>query len=93
MAKLGITLDDELLERMDNVADSLYMSRSGFISLCVSEYLLKDEALLALNNLSSAMQNIAKSGFIDDDCKQAFSDIERVAGLLSLQNTKNNNKF
>ena len=41
MAKITISLDDELVKRVDKYADENYMSRSGLISLSLT---LSDEA-------------------------------------------------
>ena len=37
--KVNVTLDDELMQRVDNYADRNYMSRSGLISIAVTQYL------------------------------------------------------
>lgn len=37
--KVGITLDKNLLERIDSCANDNYMSRSGFISLACTQFL------------------------------------------------------
>ena len=37
--KVNITLDDELMARVDRYADENYMSRSGLISLATTQFL------------------------------------------------------
>lgn len=80
--KVGITIDDALLARLDAFADANYMSRSGFFSLAVTQYLNSQEAFVAIKNISLAMRKIADTGEIDDDLKQQLEDYERVAKMF-----------
>jgi metal-responsive CopG/Arc/MetJ family transcriptional regulator len=43
--KIQISIDDRLLERVDKYADENYMSRSGFASLAMSQYLNQNDML------------------------------------------------
>ena len=54
--KVNVTLDDELMQRVDNYADRNYMSRSGLISLAVTQYLNQQEVILAIKDVSLAIQ-------------------------------------
>ncbi len=82
MAKINITLDDELLQRIDKYADEIFMSRSGFISLCCANYLSANEGMIAIKNISLAMQKIADNGQVDDETLKTLEDFKRVVDLI-----------
>lgn len=83
--KINISLDDELVDRIDNYADKTYMSRSGLISLACTQYLNAQEMILAINGLSAAMRKIAAMGEIDEQSRKELEDFERVAKILTGQ--------
>ena len=72
--KVNVTLDDELMQRVDNYADRNYMSRSGLISLAVTQYLNQQEVILAIKDVSLAIRKIA-------DIEQ-FEDFERLSKMF-----------
>lgn len=80
--KINISLDDELLERVDSFADSNYMTRSGLISLALVQYLNTNEMTLAIKDLSLAVRKIADEQECDDETLRKLEDFERVARLL-----------
>lgn len=85
MAKVQISIDDKLLERIDNYADENYISRSGLISMGMSEYLTSKETMLLVKNLGLAVQKIADQGIVDDDTMREIEDFERLCKIISRQ--------
>ena len=83
MAKVQITLDDKLLERVDSYADENYMSRSGLISLAATQYLNSQDTFRAVKDISLAMRKIADTGSIDSDTMKQLEDFERLAHFLT----------
>ena len=81
--KVNITLDEELLQRIESYADENYLTRSGLISLAASQFLLQAEASRAIVNISLAMRKIADTGCITEDEKKQLEDFERFARMLS----------
>lgn len=81
--KINITMDDELMKRLDNYADRTYMSRSGFISLAVTQYLNTNEMLVAIKDMSLALRKIADNGVLDDETYKSIEDMERVCKMFS----------
>lgn len=77
--KVNVTLDDNLMQRIDTFADENYMSRSGFISHACTQYLNQAEVTAAIKSLSLAMRKIADNGAIDDEARSQLEDFERVA--------------
>lgn len=81
--KVNITLDDELMKRLDDYADRNYMSRSGLVSLAVTQYLNTNEMVLAVRDMSLCMLKIADTGIVDHDTMEQLEDFERFAKVLS----------
>lgn len=79
--KLTISMDDNLVKRMDEAADLNYMSRSGFISHAVSQYLIQQDSVIALNKMSLALNKIADSDSFDD---VDLSELNEVRNMLNL---------
>lgn len=80
--KVNVTLDDELMQRLDSYADENYMSRSGFISLACTQFLNAADVSRAVRDMAFAMRKIADKGEIDDETKQQLEDFERLSKML-----------
>lgn len=80
--KVNISLDDELMKRIDNYADDNYMSRSGLISLACTQFLNSQDALRAIKDMSFCMRKIADSGRLDHETIEQLEDFERMCKLL-----------
>lgn len=83
--KINITMNDELLERLDKHAKEQFTTRSGLISLACTQYLNQLEAMNLLRLMSTAMQRIAETGTIDEEAKQQIDDFERICKMLHFQ--------
>lgn len=81
--KVGITLDDKLLQRIDAYADENYMSRSGLLSLAATQFLNAADVSQAIKNLSLAMRKIADTGKLDHDTIEQLEDFERLAKFIT----------
>lgn len=81
--KVQITLDDKLVERLDNYADANYMSRSGLISFATTQYLNQADVITAINDISLAMRKIADKGSVDDATMEQLEDFERICKMLT----------
>ena len=82
MKKVQISIDENLLDRIDSYADQSYMSRSGFITFACSQYLNQAEVVYAIKDLSLAMQKIAKDKQVDKDTLEKLEDFERLSRML-----------
>lgn len=82
MAKINISINDELLGRIDNFADENYSSRSGLITTAVTEYLNSREMVLLVKNLSLAIAKIADTGNVDEDTLKMMEDFERATRIV-----------
>lgn len=82
MAKITISVNDDLLKRIDSYADSNYMTRSGFFTLSATDYLNQKEAVFAMRDVSLAVRKMADNGKIDDESMQKLEDFERLVSLF-----------
>lgn len=82
MAKVQISVDDELLERVDRIADANYMSRSGLISLACTQYINSQDIIIAVRDMSLAMRKIADTGSVDEETMSQLEDFERLSKML-----------
>lgn len=80
--KITISMDDKLVEKLNNYADSNYITRSGLISIAVKEYIFQKEAIYAIKKLSDTMQRIADSNSIDNQSKKELEEFTAFANLL-----------
>lgn len=83
MAKINISIDDNLLERLDKVADDTYMSRSGLISVACAQYINAREIGVALKDISLSVRKIADTGKIDHESIEQLEDFERLVKMIS----------
>lgn len=83
--KVQISIDDKLLERVDNWADKNYMSRSGLISYACNQFLNQAEVVLAVKDMALAMRKIADNGIVDGETLEELEDFERLCKMLTGQ--------
>lgn len=81
--KVGITLDDALVKRVDDFADANYTTRSGLIATALTQYLNAHEASLAIVSLAASMRRIADSGTIDDQARAELASFQSFANMLA----------
>lgn len=82
MAKITISINDDLLKRLDTYADNNYMTRSGFFSVSAIDYLNQKEAISAIKDVSLAVRKIADNGKIDSASLEKIEDFERMVQLF-----------
>ena len=83
MAKINISIDDGLLERIDNVAELNYMSRSGLISTACAQYVNSSEVVKAVVDMAFCIRKIADEGTVSEETAQQLSDLERLCKMLA----------
>lgn len=83
--KVNITLDDQLMKRVDEYADQNYMSRSGLISLATTNFLNAADVTTAIKDMAFALRKIADNNAVDSETLERLEDCERLLKLLSYQ--------
>ena len=81
--KVNITIDEELLCRIEKMADDFYTSRSGLITFGMSEFVLKSDISRAVVDISLALRKMADSGVLDDSLQKRLDDFEAFAKMIT----------
>lgn len=85
--KVNVSIDEELLHKIDEYADSHYMSRSAFFTYASSQVLLSDKVYKLLDDLSSVMKDIYNKISLNPDYVASDEDIkemERIENTFNL---------
>lgn len=81
--KVQITMDEELLSRLDSCAKDVYSNRSGLITVAVSQYLNQVEAVAAVKGVALSLRKIADSGIVTDEQLKELEDFGRAIDILA----------
>lgn len=82
MAKITISLQDELLDKLDNHCEKNFSTRSAFISQSINNTLLSLEIPEALNKICFLFEQVAKDKEIDENTKQDLFKLKTIAEVL-----------
>lgn len=83
MAKINISIDDELLAKIDKLAEENYTSRSGFICIGMNEFVQHKEITSAIKSMSYSFAKIASNGSLDDETLQELDTIQKYCELFT----------
>ena len=81
-AKLQITMDEELLNEVDEYCDKNYMNRSWLISQALVSVLNQQKLIDAMLNISIALKNVSENGEVDEETKQEMEKLETLCKLV-----------
>lgn len=81
--KVNVTIDEGLLERIDEYAEDNFITRSGLVQLAMSQFLTANEATKALVEISLSLKKIAQSGSFSEDDLRQLQGLEQLAIMLS----------
>jgi metal-responsive CopG/Arc/MetJ family transcriptional regulator len=84
MMKVQISVDDELMKRVDTFADENYMSRSTLFTIAVTQYVNAQDVTKAIKEMAVAMKKIADTGKVDHEVMEELEDFQRLAKMLSI---------
>lgn len=80
--KINVTLDEDLLRRLDEYAEENYLNRSSLVSLATTQFLNAADVTKAVRDMAFAMRKIADNGSIDEETKRELEDFERLSRIL-----------
>lgn len=81
--KVNITLDEELLRRVDEYAEENYLNRSSLVSLATTQFLNAADVTKAIKDMAFAMRKIADNGEVDDETRKQLEDFERLSKMFT----------
>lgn len=80
--KISISIDDNLLEMIDNFAEENFMTRSGFLTLVSKNYLQQQEVVKTLGSLRATLDTIKGSGELDPKSEADINAFLQLAGSI-----------
>ena len=80
--KVQITLEEELLNMVDDYCDKNFMNRSWLISQSLMQVLNQQKMIDSFSNLSIAMKNAIANGNIDEETKKEIQNFETLCSML-----------
>ena len=82
--KINISVDDELVTKIDDYADRHYMTRSGVFTQGVTSLIMADELTMAMKNLNVIMQRIADNdNKLDNDTQKKLNELSAFVKVMS----------
>lgn len=88
--RVNMTLNNELLERIDNYAKSNYMNRSSVVSFACNQFLISNELQSLLVDMKRALQTIANKDTITDEQLKELEKFENICDLMTKKMPENN---
>ena len=83
MAKVQISIDDDLLVKVDDYCKKNCITRSGFISMMCSQWLQKEELTKTLNILQGAMLKVTEGKDLPPEQQQELDDYMRLVSMFN----------
>ena len=80
--KVQVSMDNALVNRVDQYADDNYMSRSALVTLALTQFLNAQEVTSAVKDMAICIRKIADTGEVDSETQQKLSDLERRCKVL-----------
>lgn len=80
--RIQISVDEELLSKVDQYADDNYTSRSGVFVQGAASVVNQAAVLSAIRNISLAMKKIADTGDVEPSVLEQLKDFERLVNII-----------
>lgn len=80
--KVQVSMDNALVQRVDQYADENYISRSALVTIALTQFLNAQEVTSAVKDMAICLRKIADNGEIDSDTQQKLCDLERRCKVL-----------
>lgn len=85
MAKVNVSIPDELLQRLDEYADNNFQSRSGAITMMVNQFLVSQQIQSQMSEMVEALKKIADGKDLTEDEVTAMLGFEALAKQFKQQ--------
>jgi len=83
--KLNISIDDELMQKVDAYIKQNYMSRSGFFSMLANQHFQALQVTDSLKDITLSIRKVADTNEIDDETQKKLEDFERLTKLVNFK--------
>lgn len=82
MSKINITIDDELLKKVEAYCEANYQTKSGFFSQCAIEKIQAMESLNVLSEITNVLEKVVKEENIDNNTQKEIDDLVNLSNKL-----------
>lgn len=82
MAKLNITMPDDLLVALDEYVTRNFTTRSGAITLMVNNYLTSQQAVASIRQISTILQQVAAGKELTEEEQMQLDGFSALARVL-----------
>ena len=80
--KINISINDDLLSKADSYAEQNFLSRSGLISLALTQLLNQYEMINTVKQLGALIESVSQASDLDDSLRSQLDDFKRIYALL-----------
>lgn len=80
--QVQISINEELLEKIDSYITNNYLSRSSFFTLAASQFLSQVEVTQYMKQLTVIMREIADKGEVTEEMSRQLEDLEKLSKML-----------
>lgn len=80
--KINISINDDLLSKADSYAEQNFLSRSGLISLALTQLLNQYEMINTVKQLGALIENVSQASDLDEALRSQLDDFKRISALL-----------
>lgn len=80
--KFQVSMEKDLVEKIDDYAKKNYTSRSGFLALCATQYIQSKEFTSNLPQFIDVLKSAIESDNLDSDAKEKLYDIDRACRVI-----------
>lgn len=84
MAKVQISIDDELLGKVDSYCKEKFITRSGFIAMVCSEHLQREQLSKSLNTLNDVLAKVTDGKVLSEEQQKEYDDFSALVRLFNL---------
>lgn len=81
--KINITISEELFKRLSNYCEENYLTKSGVITMAVTDYLNSRDMAVSFKNMSESITKLADLGVLDSMKSEDALLIEKLKESLS----------
>ena len=85
MKTVQISVNEELLKKIDEYAKENFLSRSGFFSMLANNHFQALEVTKSLKDLSLSIRQVAQNNEIDEETAKKLEDFERLTRMINFK--------
>ena len=80
--KINISINDDLLSKADSYAEQNFLSRSGLISLALTQLFNQYEMIKTVKELGALIERVSQESVLDEALRSQYDDFKRLYALL-----------